>query len=470
MGLVYDTSRWTDRLWSEHLGVSEGACDLVWQGVQRQGEGFAGFASDLHARLYLPSEPAKAEGEAPQWATQLHEQATQLGEWQRLRAMCARNGFAAGIATEALLESLLPLVPWRSEQEQGQGGGGKAPGTPQDGQGAGQAQGQGGGLRASPERVRAAIRKAVGEARDAVERAEQGLEGLGTACGWCHSTGAPTVAPGPADLAAVRDAHQRLHSSRLLARIAELAGRLERLAVAKQRSEVKPGIGEVYGVDQGADLARLLPSELVALRHPRLRLVALAQLVERRALSYGMKGQEPQARGPIVVLLDESASMREAHKDVWSKAVCLALLSTATRQKRAWHLVAFNTGIRREVAVPAGKATPALIAEALDTRCAGGTSFDPPILRAVEVIRTAKSMKRADVVVITDGESDMDPPTVEAARKLTKEQGVSWFVVGVGADAESGVRSLSSIATSSVAVHDTNGKQDPIVPVLNLQQ
>jgi uncharacterized protein with von Willebrand factor type A (vWA) domain len=48
-----------------------------------------------------------------------------------------------------------------------------------------------------------------------------------------------------------------------------------------------------------------------------------------------MKGKEPQTRGPIVVLLVESASMREAHKDIWSKAVCLALLSTATRQKRA---------------------------------------------------------------------------------------------------------------------------------------
>jgi Mg-chelatase subunit ChlD len=457
MGLVYETSKWVDRLWGEHLGVSEGACGLVWQGVQRQGEGFAGFASDLHARLYLPSDPARAEGEPPQWATQLHEQAEQLGEWQRLRAMCARNGFAAGIAAEALLESLLPLVPKQ------------APGTPQDGQGAGQGQGQGQPVNASPERVRAAIRRAVGEARDAVEQAEQGLEGLGTACGWSHRTGAPTVSPGPADLAAVRDAHQRLHSSRLLARIAELAGRLERLAVAKQRSEVKPGIGEVYGVAQGADLARLLPSELASLRHPKLRLVALAKLIERRALSYGMKGQEPQARGPIVVLLDESSSMNDGGRDVWSKAVCLALLSTATRQKRAWHLVCFNQGIRREVTVPVGKATPALIAEALDRRCQGNTSFDPPILRAVEIIRTAKSMKRADVVIITDGESDMELPTVEAAQKLTREQGVSWFAVGVGSSAESGIQSLARIATSSVVVHDTNGKQDPIVPVLNLQ-
>jgi hypothetical protein len=43
--------------------------------------------------------------------------------------------------------------------------------------------------------------------------------------------------------------------------------------------------------------------------------------------------------------------MRESGKDIWSKAVTLALLSTATRQRRSWHLVAFNGAIVREVAI-----------------------------------------------------------------------------------------------------------------------
>jgi hypothetical protein len=68
--------------------------------------------------------------------------------------------------------------------------------------------------------------------------------------------------------------YQRLQGSSRLKRIAELAGRLERIAANKARSKVKPGVGEVHGIGLGglADLARLLPSELVALRRPARRL------------------------------------------------------------------------------------------------------------------------------------------------------------------------------------------------------
>jgi hypothetical protein len=70
MGLIYATSRWLDRLWSEHLEMSSPARDLVEAGIQKQGEPFAGFPADLHARLYLPSDPAQVDG--PSWATRLH--------------------------------------------------------------------------------------------------------------------------------------------------------------------------------------------------------------------------------------------------------------------------------------------------------------------------------------------------------------------------------------------------------------
>jgi len=250
-------------------------------------------------------------------------------------------------------------------------------------------------------------------------------------------------------------------------RICELAGRLERIAAAKAKSEVRPGVGEIHGIDLGADLSRLLPSELVALRHPRLRLHLLSRVLQRRALTYGMTGREPLSRGPVLVLLDESGSMRSGGKDIWAKAVCLALLSTATKQKRDWHLVSFNGAIVRETTIPVRQASVDLIQRALDQRCHGGTNFDAPVLRAVEVIGTAKSMKRADVVIITDGESHLEPNTIEAATALTRTEGVSWFCVGVGPDADTELVSLAPVATKMVRVRDTSDAE-PIVPVINL--
>jgi uncharacterized protein with von Willebrand factor type A (vWA) domain len=248
-----------------------------------------------------------------------------------------------------------------------------------------------------------------------------------------------------------------------------LAGRFERLAVKKARSNVKPCVGDVHGITLGGlpDLARILPSELVHLRRKPLRLALFARLLQNQALVYAMAGKEPLAKGPIVVLLDESASMRDDGKDLWSKAVALALLSTATRQKRAWHLVAFNGGIVREVAIPESHATLEHIEQALDHRCRGGTNFDKPVSRAIGTIQTSPTMKKADVVIITDGEATLSDDTVSAARALTESEGVSYFAVGVGSEAASSLQALAPIATSMVRITNTDDA-DPIIPVINL--
>ncbi len=58
--------------------------------------------------------------------------------------------------------------------------------------------------------------------------------------------------------------------------------------------------------------------------------------------------------------------MRRDGRDVWSKAVALALLNKATRQKRSWHLVGFNGSITSEVSIPAGKGSLGDVVQDLD--------------------------------------------------------------------------------------------------------
>ena len=470
MGLCYQTSRWLDRLWGEHLEISAPARQLVEAGIKKQGDFFAGFPADLHARLYLPADPPLSD-KGLDWASTLHFQASELGEWQRLRSMCSRNGFAAGVATEAMLSHLLPHVPEQPPDEGNTGASSSdstgnsdpridfpanpapspLPGDQSD----------------SDAEIRAFLRGAAREASKAVQEAEAGMEGMETSLGISTPGTSIIKNSGLGNLKTIREVHQKLSTSNRLKKITRLAGRLERIAASKARSRVKPGVGEVHGIDLGNDLSRLLPAELATLRHPRLRLHLLSRLLQRQALTYGMKGKEPQGKGPIVVLLDESGSMRADDKDIWSKAVCLALLSTATRQKRAWHLVAFNGAIIREVSIPAGQATLHLIEQALDHRCSGGTDFDAPVLRAVEIIKSSRTMKQADVVIITDGEDELEPDTVEAAENLTHTEGVSWFTVGVGSNAETELQSLAPIATSMVRIRDTDDAE-AVVPVINL--
>ncbi len=467
MGLVYKSSRWCDLLWQESLEISPHGRNLVKQGIEKQGESFAGFPADLHARLYLPTEPDEND-DYPEWAGKLHEMSTELGEWHQLKLMTSRNGFAAGIAAEVMLEQLLPHVPDAPEAEPEDGDGGEnneqkgdeeqnkqddgnSPSDSNDEQGP------------SNSDIRAALRKATREARDAVNDAQTAIEGLAPGIGVSRNNG-------PADLKAIREAHERIKNSDRLKKVAQLAGRFERIAASKARSKVKPGIGEIHGVGLGDDISRLLPSELVQLRHPRLKLAFMARLLERRAFTYEMAERKQLGKGSIVILLDESSSMRNDGRDLWSKAVCLALLSTATRERRPWHLCAFNGSVIREVAIEPGKGTPADIQEALDHRCRGGTDFNAPVLRSVEIIRTSRTMKNADVVMITDGEKNLEQETIDAAREITRDEGVSWFVVGVGHEAARTVSiTLGPIATSIHAVARTD-ETEIAVSGINLER
>jgi hypothetical protein len=446
MGLAYKTSAWLDRLWSEHLELSEAGRTLVKQGIDKQGETFAGFPADIHARLYLPSEPEANADEAPEWAERLHGLATQTAEWGQLKLMTARNGFAAAIAAEVVLEQLLPHVP---EREPG------ASAPPQ--------------AAPSDSDLRAILRQAARTARDTVRSAEADLEGLTGPLGLRQPGSVDTFGTKASDLAAMRALAERLRKSDMLRRISRLAGRLERVAATKARSRVRPGVGEVYGVGPSDDLSRLLPSELVCLGHPILRKFLLARFIEKQTLGYEMVGREPLSRGPVIVLLDESSSMRDEGKDIWSKAVALALLSTATKEKRHFHLVAFSARLRREVGLEPGKTTLDDIAKALDSPCAGGTDFDLPLQRAAKLLRTATHLRQADVILITDGEADLAPETEAICRKLTTQEGVSWWIVGIGSQAASTcTQTLAPIATNVVAIADTRDSDDLIAPVIAL--
>ena len=120
MGLIYKTSAWNDALWAGHCKASRSAQITLGAGSQKQPQ-FHEFAHDMHADLYLRHEPQR-HGQAPEWATSLLDQAHDLAEWQTLRARCERNGFAAGVCTEAMLQALVPLLPEAPKRQRGQHG------------------------------------------------------------------------------------------------------------------------------------------------------------------------------------------------------------------------------------------------------------------------------------------------------------------------------------------------------------
>lgn len=422
MGLCFDTVSWDDLVWEKHIEASFPAQQILERGGKRTtAKTWKAFTQDVHSRLYNSSEDSlEVLDTAPSWAIQIHRVANESEEWQHLKAACARNELSAGVAAETVLSSLLDHIIDRNFDEE----------------------------KEIPDaEARRALRRAARTAQEAVEEADMILEAIGPTAGLGGGTGLEE-----ANLDQARDAWDKLRNLPKIKQIAEMAGRLARLARNRSKTTVRGGIGETYGLDQGDDLARILPGELANLRHPILRKLVLAKILEKTALQYGMRGPQPMAKGPIIVLLDESSSMLANEQDIWSKAVALAMLQTASIQKRDWCVITFNGYIRQCVILEKGCGSITDICSILSSTPWGGTNFTHPVEKAIEVIRHSKSMKSADVLVITDGDGPLDDETAEKAQKLTSEEGVNWYAIGIGPYAEKAIESLKSIATETICV------------------
>jgi uncharacterized protein with von Willebrand factor type A (vWA) domain len=243
--------------------------------------------------------------------------------------------------------------------------------------------------------------------------------------------GTSTSTGGQLSAKAIRSLAARLKTDARLKQIALLAGRFKRIAASKRRQKLKHGADEISDIEQGADLGRLLPSELMQLTHRPRRLLLLKNLLERQAMQYQLIGNQPLGKGPLVVLLDKSGSM-DGPRDIWATALALALLDQAQRERRPFALVAFDYRVKFEAVVKSGEPLPEA---ALFTACAGGTEIGDAVNRGLELIRQNQgALRKADLVLVTDGGSDaqMAPKLREQAIEL----GVTILGLGIGVERE----------------------------------
>ena len=112
-----------------------------------------------------------------------------------------------------------------------------------------------------------------------------------------------------------RSAHEkmsmlnRLRNSSKLKKIAQMVGKFRRLAQLHRKEKVKTGLEETYGIQQGANIAQLVPSEILRFLTPETELQFMADLVEGKTLIYQIRGKQKKGKGPIIVCIDSSGSM-----------------------------------------------------------------------------------------------------------------------------------------------------------------
>jgi uncharacterized protein with von Willebrand factor type A (vWA) domain len=124
-------------------------------------------------------------------------------------------------------------------------------------------------------------------------------------------------------------------------KIAELFGPMQRLAFAEQMRKTIHASDEIYNLELGNDLSRVIPVEFLALGHEALTVDFLRKYLEGELLSYSLRGSEKIAKGGIIFVEDGSGSM-SGQREIWAKAVGLCLLNIAKLQKRAFYAIHFG--------------------------------------------------------------------------------------------------------------------------------
>lgn len=231
---------------------------------------------------------------------------------------------------------------------------------------------------------------------------------------------------------------QRLEMARRLSndrfkRIAQLFGPMHRMAFAEQMRKTIHSNDEIYDVENGNDLSRMLASELLLIRHPILKRDFYRRFYDGQLLQYKLRGEEKLAKGGIIFCEDGSGSMA-GDREIWAKAVGLTLLQVAKSQKRSFTGIHFG-GPRTFKEFDFRDPSKATIEEVIafaEIFFGGGTDFMTPLSRALDLLKeehAAKGAVKADIVFCTDGECGVDAKWL--ADFKAEQERMSFRVYGV---------------------------------------
>jgi len=245
----------------------------------------------------------------------------------------------------------------------------------------------------------------------------------------------------------------RLARNPKLKRMAELIGRMRENARALRQKLYERSNAEMYEVGIGSDLSRLLPPELLSLRHPVLRADFARRFLEGELLMYTLRGHEAKGRGPMVVCLDGSSSMA-GDKEIWSKAVTLTLLDIARRQRRRFRSICFASADTPLQILDLNHGQPYAtdmqqVFQLAEYFPGGGTDFQKPLEAALGCLRQTPH-KRGDIVFITDGECRVDPDWLGEFKRAKDSLGFSLFsiLIDVGPSSLGALKGFSDKVTS----------------------
>jgi uncharacterized protein with von Willebrand factor type A (vWA) domain len=474
-----------DTVWEGLLKADHAA----WLGVQSMDvvraaeERTRAFGRDLtrEAWLGLYSPASQLCGQAPEGMAVPHsifQRAERMGEWKALRSSMGCDEIAAAFGAAHFARELIARLPPEVKQKMQEAQRahdalsevqarrealeaaldashvpGKPPAPDELGRQIRDLEGDAKRLR---RRLRASEQEAVESVEEATARTEQALaqsmaaaaEGLsdlknaaaefGFGWGLGSSTGATRQ-----EIEGLHELAERLKSSKQLKQILEALGWAKRM-VSDERRKSRHGREKfTHYRTQEIDLETIAPEELTGLMEADqgspIALDFLRRAADGELLHRQYEGDDHVGKGPFVILVDKSGSMR-GQPNATACAVELALMKLALEQRRRFVCIPFSDIGQFQVFDPGPRPDPRSLVDHLEQFYGGGTEPYGPLRAAIGLVQEDASLREGDILIITDGAFGPPPPEfVECLAKVRDDPGLKLVAVVIrGAAGQAG--------------------------------
>ena len=195
-------------------------------------------------------------------------------------------------------------------------------------------------------------------------------------------------------------------SKSMIAQILAMAGKFQGTFAHKINTK-SDGYNSVIGVEFGDDLNNVLPEEIAMLDDLELGEIKAIDMFQGNLMQYKYIGNKPMTDGPIVCCIDESGSMKGG-RIIIAKAYCYGLYQQAKAENRNFTIIRFGKTNHAEVHEIKSFQDMINVSEAFFDD--GGTDFETPLKKSMEIITGATNQRDSDIVFITDG-ADSIPST-----------------------------------------------------------
>lgn len=197
---------------------------------------------------------------------------------------------------------------------------------------------------------------------------------------------------------------------------------------------------EVYGTHLSDEIVRILPSELINLEDEILENVFYSRLLENKLMTYELSGTEltnqenieeaKESTGPIVACLDTSGSMKGEPLSR-AKALLIALFHILEKENRSLHILLFgSTGELKQLSIQNTESVRLVtLLKFINQTFSGGTDFETPLTEAINIISSSDNFKKADVLMISDGDCNVSDGFIENIGVKKKELNCMIFSV-----------------------------------------